>query len=113
MNDEWITWEEGQRIAGERFRGNGGKQWAESRKLPIMQDGKNRRVYVSRLACENLRKHRTPELSGFETQDNAMHTDPGVNSSHPEFYDINIKVMISHTMLTAILSLMEKTHERR
>ena len=125
MNDEWIPWAQGRLIANDPKGGNDGLRWAQVNKVPFMQAKKNGRVYVSRLACERLGQKqppnlalkpasapstsatnhdefRMPELSGLETAEKDLPNDYGETAWHPESYDINIKITVSHEMLRAI-----------
>ena len=99
MNDEWIHWEEGLAIVGETRKGNDGKRWAVSQNIPFIQEQKNRRILVSRLACEKLRESRKPDISGVVTQD---------AKNHPEFYEINIKITVSHALLATIFNNLQE-----
>lgn len=115
MNDEWIPWNEGREIANSNWRGKDGAQWAKTHGVPIMQATKHGRVFVSKLACEKLGMKVPPEL---ELKPSTQHTcaedsrtadvscPKAANSSetHPEFYDIHIKVTVSHDFLRAIFS---------
>jgi hypothetical protein len=126
MNDEWIPWVQGREIANRPpFRRNDGRGWAEANKVPFIQAKKNGRVFVSKLACERLglkapqslelKPSAAPstmaateerlgkkEFSHLETAKNDTPADQRETAWHPESYDINIKITVSHAMLQAI-----------
>ena len=125
MNDEWIPWAQGREIANVPVRGRDGLRWAQSHKVPFMQAKKNGRVYVSKLACEQLGQKQPPnlelkpasapntpatnhdelrtlEFSNLERLENDAPLNRSVTFQPPESYDINIKITFSHEMLRAI-----------
>lgn len=117
MQDEWIPWVQGREIANSSESGKDGVQWAKRHNVPFMQASKHGRVFVSKLACEQLSKKAPPELElrpmlGVQSVGTDEHRTVDVSSlatsddskRHPDSYDIHVKVTVSHDLLKAILS---------
>lgn len=111
MQDEWIPWVQGREIANSSESGKDGVQWAKRHNVPFMQANKHGRVFVSKLACEQLSKKAPPELELRPMPGNPdEHWTADVSSlaksevSHPDAYDIHVKVTVSHALLKAIFS---------
>lgn len=105
MNDEWIPWNEGREIANSKWRGKDGAQWAKTHGVPIMQAMPHGRVFVSKLACEKLGMKVPPELELQPSTQPVCAEEPkteDIGQAHPETYDIQIKVTVSHALLRAI-----------